>query len=191
MTAKKTLKGNLKLPTPPNAELVEVVDQQDRPIAVLPLQEVHKQCLRHRSVMVLLYNVQGKVFLQKRSQTKALYPGHWDISATGHVQAGESGEDAALRELREELGIVVDSLQLKHRVEAGPGTGWEFVSLYSAGKTNQQPNPSPQELDGGYFLDEQELEGLVANFRDLLTPGLVYFWESGLIFPTRIPQQST
>lgn len=187
MTAKKSLKRNPKLPAPSPAELVEVVDEQDRPIAVLPLSEVHKQCLRHRSVMVLLYNAQGKVFLQKRSRTKALYPGRWDISATGHVQAGESGEDAALRELREELGIVADSLRLKHRVEAGPDTGWEFVTFYSAGKTNQQPTLSPQELDGGYFLDEQELERLIANFRNLLTPGLVYSWEKGLIFPARIP----
>ncbi|WP_034627835.1 NUDIX hydrolase [Desulfocurvibacter africanus] len=185
MTVPKSLKRNLKSFHSPASELVEVVDEKDRPIAVMPLQEVHKQCLRHRSVMVLLYNLQGKIFLQKRGQAKALYPGRWDISASGHVQAGESCEDAALRELQEELGIQLDSLKLKQRVGAGPNTGWEFVSLYSAGKINQHPAPAPLELAGGYFVDEQELESLVVNFRDLLTPGLAYFWENGLIFPFR------
>ncbi len=184
MTAKKNLKRNMVPLSASSSELVEVVDQQDQPIAVLPLHEVHKQSLRHRSVMVLLYNQQGKVFLQKRGYAKALFPGRWDISASGHVQAGESSEDAALRELQQKLGIQVDSLRLKQRLEAGPNTGWEFVSLYSAGKVDRQPVPAPLELAGGYFVDEQELESLVINFRDLLTPGLAYFWENGLIFPS-------
>lgn len=178
------MKGKVELSSA--GELVEVVDELDRPLAVLPLVEVHKQRLCHRSVMVLVYNPRGKIFLQKRNQAKTSYPGRWDISATGHVRAGESGEDAALRELHEELGIRVESLKLKRRVEAGPDTDWEFVSLYSAGIIAQQPAPNPAGLSGGYFFDEQELECLVGSFRDMLTPGLIYFWEHGLIFPDRM-----
>lgn len=180
--SRKKLKHSLNNPFSAT-ELVEVVDASDRPIAVLSLREAHRQRLRHRAVMVLVYNLQGKVFLQKRTQGKSTYPGRWDLSATGHVQAGESSEDAALRELQEELGIRAESLELKRRIEAELETDWEFVSLYSAGKVRQEPIPNPLELAGGYFCDAQEVACLVANFRDLLTPGLIYCWERGLIFP--------
>ncbi len=190
MPSQEKRKRNVKVEPTSTCEFVEVVDALDRPIAVLPLLEVHRQRLRHRSVMVLVYDLHGKVFLQKRNAAKTVYPGRWDLSATGHVRAGESREDAALRELDEELGIRVESLELRHCVDAGPDTNWEFVSLYSAGRLAQRPEPNPQELSGGYFFDQQELECLVATFPDMLTPGLIHFWENGLIFSSPDPQSA-
>ena len=46
------------------------------------------------------------LLLQKRSENKDCYPGCWDISSAGHVPAGETREQAVLRELSEELGVV-------------------------------------------------------------------------------------
>jgi isopentenyl-diphosphate delta-isomerase len=163
-------------------ELVEVVDGRDRPVAVAPLREVHRQMLCHRAVLVLVHDTENRVFLQKRSLSKPLYPGCWDLSATGHVRAGESREAAALRELEEELGICAESLHLKHSIPAGAHTGNEFVTLYAARARNQVPRPNPDELAGGMFVDQDELDYLAATFRELLTPGLVHFWEHGLIF---------
>jgi isopentenyldiphosphate isomerase len=163
--------------------MVEVVDALDRPLGRMPLPHVHRQGLRHRSVLVLVYNPLGQVYLQKRSPHKSLYPGRWDISATGHVRAGESREEAGLRELEEELGIRAEKLDLVHKVDAGPETGWEFVTLFTAGKLDQEPWPNPQEVADGYFYEPGELNCLVERFRDLTTPGLVHFWEKGLIFP--------
>lgn len=45
------------------------------------------------------------VLLQKRSAGKDSYPGYYDISAAGHVAAGEDCLETAVRELEEELGI--------------------------------------------------------------------------------------
>ena len=45
------------------------------------------------------------MLLQKRSDNKDCYPGYYDISSAGHVLAGESFMDCALRELGEELGV--------------------------------------------------------------------------------------
>jgi len=190
MAARKNLNKNLKSSSSSEDKAVEVLDERGWPIAVMSLSEVHKQHLRHRSVMVLAYDAQGKVFLQKRSESKPVYPGRWDLSATGHVRAGESSEDAALRELAEGLGIEAQTLKLRHSMPAGPSTGWEFVTLYSAGKVTQPPRPNSKEIAGGYFFDPQELECLLVGFRDLLTPGLVYCWEKGLMFPaTRRPKR--
>ncbi len=54
-----------------------------------------------------------QILVQKRSQNKDSYPGFYDISSAGHVQAGQDVISSAMRELNEELGVVVDRTQLK------------------------------------------------------------------------------
>lgn len=164
-------------------EPVEIVDDTDRPLGVMPLPEAQRQALGHRTVLVLLYDGAGRVCLQRRADAKALYPGRWDLSCTGHVRAGESREDAALRELFEELGVRAPRLARTAEVEAGPETGHSFVTLYSAGGFSGIIVPDPAEVQEISFLDRDELEALVEGFREMLTPALVHFWERGLIFP--------
>jgi len=166
-----------------NTELVEVVDDNDRPLCLMPLSEVHRQSLPHRSVLVLLYDAHGRLYLQKRSARKALYPGRLDLSASGHVRSGEAREDAALRELREDLGIRAKRLRVMAKVPAGPDTSWEFVTLYTAGRVSEPPAPDGKEVESGIFVEPTEMDYLARNHRDMLTPGLVHFWESGLLFP--------
>lgn len=162
-------------------ELVEVVDTKDRTLGVMPLDEVHKQSLMHRSVLILVYNMKNELYLQKRGKNKSLYPGRLDISASGHVKQGESREDAAIRELYEELGLRADRLTRLHEIPASNDTHFEFLTLFSAGKFSQPPTPNPDELDGGSFVDPDELDFLVNEYRDTLTPGLVYCYEKKLL----------
>lgn len=167
----------------PGAELVEVVDLRNRPLAVMPLPVVHAQQLFHRSVLVLVYNPQGKLYLQQRSRTKAVYPSRWDVSASGHVQAGESLEDAARRELFEELDIQAERLMGRLQVPATPLTGYEFVTVFTVGRVQAVPRPNPAELDGGMFVDADEMDYLIRDYVDVLTPGLVHLHERGQLFP--------
>ena len=67
----------------------------------------HKNGLWHKAVAMFAVNSKGQVLLQKRSATKKLWPNMWDITAGGHVLTGEFGFQAAIRELKEELGIEV------------------------------------------------------------------------------------
>ena len=168
---------------PPAVELVDVVDEEDRPIGVLPLSEVHRQGLYHRSVRVAIFDRAGRVYLQKRSSAKELYPGRLDLSATGHVRAGESREAAALRELHEELGLKAERLTHVADVAGSPDTNFEFITLYTAGRLDASPQPNPEEVESGFFADRSELDYLMANYRDQLTPGLVHSLEKGLLFP--------
>jgi isopentenyl-diphosphate Delta-isomerase len=89
-------------------ELFDVVDEQDRVIGQATRREVHAKGLKHRAVHVLVFNGQGQVFLHKRSMLKDSAPGLWGASCAGHLDAGENYDQAALRELKEELGISVD-----------------------------------------------------------------------------------
>jgi isopentenyl-diphosphate Delta-isomerase len=166
----------------PQPELVDIVDGNDRPLMVMPLTEAHRQSLYHRSVLILAYNPQGKLYLQKRGPQKALYPGRFDLSATGHVQAGESRLDAAARELYEELGLRAKTLTLLDTAPATRETGYEFVTLFSAGRISETPRPNPEEVAGGMFVDRTELDALVQNYRDMLTPGVVHFFEKKALF---------
>ena len=172
-----------KTQTAPQIEYVDVVDQNDRPLMVMPLTEVHRQGLFHRSVMVLVFDSEGRLYLQKRGQNKSHYPGRFDLSATGHVQAGEARTEAAARELAEELGLTAPSLTLLDAAPASRETAYEFVTLYSAGRINEQPRPNPDEVAGGMFVDAAELAALVRDYRDWLTPAVVHFYEKRTLFP--------
>lgn len=164
-------------------ELVDIVDARDRPLLVMPLSEAHRQGLFHRSVMVLVFDAAGRLYLQKRGPQKSLYPGRFDLSATGHVQAGEAREAAAARELHEELGLAALSLVLIDAAPATRETAYEFVTLFSAGRTSEPPRPNPDEVAGGMFVDEAELTALVRDYRDWLTPAVVHFYEKKVLFP--------
>lgn len=163
-------------------EAVEIVDDQDRPLGVMPLAEARRQALFHRTVLVLVYDGAGRVFLQKRARTKALYPGRWDLSASGPVLAGESREDAALRGLRRELGIGGAGLTRLAQAPARPETGYGFTTLFCAGACSGPLLPDPAEIEDGVFVDRDELDAMAASFRDMLTPALVSFWEQDLVF---------
>ncbi len=172
-------------PSPPvPVELVEVVDRHDRVLGVMSLDEVHRQSLFHRAVLVVLFNPENKIYLQKRARSKALYPGRWDLSVTGHVQRGESRVEAALRETEEELGLRVERLVERREMPAGPLTGFEFLTLFSVGPVREPPRPNPEELEGGMFVDREEFLFLQSHYRDMLTPALVYCGENELLFPS-------
>ena len=86
-------------------ELVIIVDKENTEVGVVPRREMRSGRLRHRATYILVFNAKGELFLQKRTQTKDVFPGYYDIAAGGVVLAGESYEEGAIRELEEELGI--------------------------------------------------------------------------------------
>ena len=57
---------------------------------------------------VIVFNTKGQMLSQQRQAHKLGWPNRWDVSAGGSVQAGETSQQAAQRELREELGLSVD-----------------------------------------------------------------------------------
>ena len=67
----------------------------------------HKKGLWHKAVAVFIINSKKQVLLQKRSKNKKMWPDMWDISAGGHVLAGEFGFQAIIREIKEELGLSI------------------------------------------------------------------------------------
>ncbi len=77
--------------------------------------EILSKGLLHAAAHVWVWrenNGKKELLLQKRSQNKRTWPNLLDISAAGHIDLGESPQDAAKREAHEELGIIIKSEDL-------------------------------------------------------------------------------
>jgi isopentenyldiphosphate isomerase len=88
-----------------SAELVDVVDAQDRVVGRASRGEGRARRLRHRATYLLVFNGRGELFIHLRTADKDIYPSYWDVAVGGVVGAGESYDDGARRELAEEVGI--------------------------------------------------------------------------------------
>ncbi|MDR3377175.1 MAG: NUDIX domain-containing protein [Verrucomicrobiae bacterium] len=133
-------------------EIFDVVNERDEVIGQAPRREVHARGLWHRAVHVLVFNARGEVFLQKRSLLKDSAAGKWDSSSSGHVDAGEAYDACAIRELREEIGLVIPQAPRRlFKVDAGGDTGWEFCWVYRC----EHEGPftlQPEEIDTGAWF---------------------------------------
>jgi isopentenyl-diphosphate delta-isomerase type 1 len=139
-----------------SSELFDVVDPEDRVVGQASRGEVHAKGLLHRSVHILVFNSQGKLFLQKRALTKDENPGYWDSSAAGHVNAGEEYRMSAERELMEELGISSE-LQFFMKFSASQKTLREHVETYLC-TTDQKITINPIEISEGRFWPIDDLK---------------------------------
>lgn len=98
-------------------ELIDIVDKNGNFTGqIMDKEEAHHKNLLHNEVGVFIINDNKQVLLQKRSSNKRFNPNKWALCA-GHVDAGESLENAALRELNEEVGISISINDLKPFVE--------------------------------------------------------------------------
>lgn len=177
------MKSNGKNVGQERSPVVEVVDHSNRSLMVMPLDLVHEQRLPHRSIVVLLYGHDNKIWLQKRCLRKKKHPGRWDVSTKGHVLEGESTHDAAVRKVQTELGLQADKLKMVRELPAGPETGFEYVTVFSLGRLGRDPEPDEYEVDEGFYYSSEELAYLVREFRELMTPKLINMWEGDLLFP--------
>jgi isopentenyl-diphosphate delta-isomerase type 1 len=93
-------------------EFLEIVDNEGRTTGYARRSEVHgNPSLLHKVVHVLVFNDEGRLLLQKRSQNKDVAPGKWDTSVGGHISPSEDLIAAAKREMEEELGIVPEDIK--------------------------------------------------------------------------------
>jgi len=113
-------------------ELLEVVNEEGKIIQTLPRSVIHgNPLLMHRVVHILVFNNDGALLFQKRSMNKDVAPGKWDTSVGGHVNAGETIEEAARREMEEELGITSCALKFLYSYIHSNPYETELVYTYS------------------------------------------------------------
>jgi len=157
-------------------EIFDVVDGENRVVAQVTRAEVHAEGLLHRAVHVLVFNRKGEVFLQRRSRLKDVHPGLWDTSAAGHLDAGEDYPEAAVRELKEELGISGAQPVEIARIAACPETGNEFVRLYRVEHSGALRWPAA-EIETGLWMPPDQVDAWTrARPKDFAT-GFLECWK--------------
>lgn len=139
-------------------EYFPIVDEEGNQIGKVSRSECHSgSFLLHPVVHLHVLNQEGKLYLQKRSETKDIQPGKWDTSVGGHVDFGESIEQALKREVREELGINSFEPVFIHRYRFVSEIECELVhSFYCI--YDDEIYPDPDEISDGQFMSLYEIK---------------------------------
>ena len=139
-------------------EIFPIVNSQGEVIGSATRTECHAgTVILHPVVHLHIFNSQGDLYLQKRVMTKKIQPGKWDTAVGGHIDYGESVEEALLRETREELGVenftpeFLMSYEFRSAVEA------ELVYSYKC-VYNGEFNPDSTEVSEGRFWSWTEIK---------------------------------
>jgi len=142
----------------PQDEIVLIVDKNNDETGSAPRHEMRARGLPHRASYILVFNSKAELFVQKRTMTKDIYPGYYDVAAGGVVLAGESYDESALRELEAELGIKDTELT------------YQLTFFYKAGKNKVWGQVYSCTNDGDFTLQAEEVEsGFFAAPRAVLS----------------------
>lgn len=153
------------------SERFEVVDDEDRVIGTAWRHECHgNPALAHRTAHVVVRSRDGRILLQKRSAAKDIQPGRWDTAVGGHLHLGETYEQAARREMAEEIGLD-GRLPLAFLFDARIGNAIESEHVRVFGLTHDGPFvPQADEIDELRFWAAADVEQALG--RGVFTPNL-------------------
>lgn len=145
-------------------ELFDIVDEKDIVTGQEMRSVVHQRGLWHRGAHVLLFTREGRLLVQQRSRDRVHAPLALDCSVSEHVKAGEDYYNAALRGLREEMGIEGIELQalVKFRMNYGPNDN-EVSTLFRSQVDPVDVRFDRVEVERVDYYSLPELEELLKN----------------------------
>ena len=131
------------------AEMVVLVDENDREVGLAPKLAAHVDGVLHRAFSVFVLNARGELLLQRRALGKYHSGGLWTNSCCGHPRAGEPVAAAARRRLREEMGFDCALTPVRafvYRTEVGGGLLEHEYDHVFTGRHDADPVPDPAEV---------------------------------------------
>jgi 16S rRNA (adenine1518-N6/adenine1519-N6)-dimethyltransferase len=158
--------------------LIQIVDSDDKPVGSATIQEAHTKGLIQQISRIMIEDEQGNILLQKRSANKGLYPGRWDNSVAGHVDAGENYNQAALREMEEEIGLSGIELQELGHFYTEFKADWRILNQFQTAYRAVVPRGTAfrleaDEVEAVQWFTRQEIADLIANHPEKVTNGLL------------------
>ena len=171
-------------------DMVILVNENDEEIGQSTKLQAHlrETAKLHRAFSIFLFDNDGKLCLQQRSQNKITFPMIWANTCCSHPSPGETILQAAVRRLKLELNIELKESDLKecntllYRAEWGTQwTEWEIDHIVVGKYNNKNIQPNPEEVNSIKWLSEKELSDELSQNQDQYSPWLRYIWEKSLL----------
>ena len=155
-------------------EMLPVVEPSGIVVGQMARSYAHKGTfLLHPVVHLHIIDRLGRIYLQKRSASKELYPGRWDTAVGGHIGYGESVSEALAREAQEELNftdfnpVFIDSYEYQSPTEK------ELICVFACvGKFDIDPHNF--EVDAGRYFSQEEIR---KSDKSIFTPNFLSEYE--------------
>ncbi|MBC8225721.1 MAG: isopentenyl-diphosphate Delta-isomerase [Gammaproteobacteria bacterium] len=168
-----------KIVSDPNDQLI-LVNSDDNKIGYSSKSECHKgEGKLHRAFSVFIFNSSGQLLIQKRSSNKELWDLHWSNSCCSHPRKNERTKSAAIRRLKEELGIVCKLHYIYkfiyHAQYKDAGSEHELCHVF-VGLFDGEIQANQEEIDDWKFIKTDDLEKELSNSRENYTPWMRMEW---------------
>lgn len=151
---------------------VVLVNEYDEVLGSMDKLEAHQRALLHRAFSVFLFDREGRMLLQKRAHDKYHSPGKWTNACCSHPQRDESYHGAALRRLKEELGIeavIAPAFHFIYKAEVGDGLWEHELDHVFTGNYEGEFHLNPDEVEEVKYVSMEMLLAEVAAEPDNFT----------------------
>ncbi|HET8574814.1 MAG TPA: NUDIX domain-containing protein [Candidatus Paceibacterota bacterium] len=115
-----------------DSELLAVFNEKKEAVDPLSRSVVHREPLKHWHGVVQIWIIDSgcRLLCSKRSLSNEGNPGKWQTYFGGHVRAGDSFEETAMRETEEEIGITIPKEKLHFLFESKYEPGKHFSEAF-------------------------------------------------------------
>lgn len=131
------------------SEQVIVVDSRNRELGVMDKTEAHKLGVLHRALSVFIFNSKDELLLHRRAMGKYHSSGLWSNTCCSHPRPGEKVADAAIRRLREEMGMsaeLTEVFDFIYKADLGNGLYEHEADHVFIGTSDADPKPDANEV---------------------------------------------
>ena len=148
-------------------EYIDIFDYNNNPTGEIKEKiQAHEDGKFHRTAHVWIMNDKKELLLQKRSATKKTHPNFWDISGAGHIRAGETVIEGAIRELKEELGVEAKEEDLQYiatikSTKNPKNMEFQYVYLLNSNKEIEEYIFEDNEVSEVKYVFYKDLEKMV------------------------------
>jgi isopentenyl-diphosphate Delta-isomerase len=143
-----------------------LVDENDRETGIMKKMEAHEKGLLHRAFSVFIIDNDGRLLMQKRAAVKYHSPGLMTNTCCSHPRPGENVTDAAVRRLREEMGIdclLEEAFTFIYKAEFDNGLTEHELDHVFTGICPDVPVPDPGEVESFEYMDIDFLSSDIVN----------------------------
>lgn len=163
------------------SEELILVDKNDVEIGSMSKARCHDgDGILHRAFSLFIFNPDGELLLQKRSDSKRLWPLVWSNSCCSHPRKGESMDEAIGRRLEEELGLSTTLefvYKFSYQARYGElGSENELCSVF-LGRCDQKVRTNQSEIAECRFIMPRDLLAEISVSDDRFTPWFRMEWK--------------